>query len=400
MSTHAFLSASGAPAYMLCHAKPLMEIGLPDVTSAYAKEGTAAHALLEYCLQNGLYPEKLIHNDIMVHGKPSGYFVTEEMAENINITLDLINAIPGKMYPEQRLDISMITGEDGAKGTADVVIVGADTITVVDLKYGMGDRIDAVDNEQLLIYGAAAIEHYDVTGDIKTLRMIISQPRLNHVSEWVLTTKELDVWLAKICNVTGAILDARENGTMLPAVPGVKQCKYCKAKMHCNTYNNTVVSTVSGDFEDLTDKSLAQKVEMSIANVRQIDDKSLADAYDALDLIDSWVSAVKTEVYNRLKADRFNDDRYKLVLGRQGNRKYKDEAVFVREALAVNPELDLYDEKLKSVASLEKLWKKDKQLMAALNRNVVRAEAGVTVAHKSDKRDAINTMLDFRPIED
>lgn len=51
MAKHAFLSASGAAAWMRCEAKVWRERGLPDETSPYAEEGTKAHALLELAIK-------------------------------------------------------------------------------------------------------------------------------------------------------------------------------------------------------------------------------------------------------------------------------------------------------------------------------------------------------------
>jgi hypothetical protein len=48
---HAIFSPSGFKALMLCPAKPAMERGLPDASSDYADEGTAAHFLASYCLE-------------------------------------------------------------------------------------------------------------------------------------------------------------------------------------------------------------------------------------------------------------------------------------------------------------------------------------------------------------
>jgi hypothetical protein len=53
---HAIFSPSGFKALMLCPAKPAMERGLPDASSDYADEGTAAHFLAAYCLERGTLP--------------------------------------------------------------------------------------------------------------------------------------------------------------------------------------------------------------------------------------------------------------------------------------------------------------------------------------------------------
>ena len=52
-AAHSKFSASGFEAATLCPGKRVMEQGKPDSSSKYADEGTAAHTLLSWCIDQG-----------------------------------------------------------------------------------------------------------------------------------------------------------------------------------------------------------------------------------------------------------------------------------------------------------------------------------------------------------
>jgi hypothetical protein len=152
VSTHAFLSPSGAPAWLRCPAKPHRERGLPDTASRDSGEGTAAHALRAMCLtegtDTGAYLGRIIED----------FEVTDEMAQAVQRSLDVIRAMPGHIEVEVPLDISHITGEPGARGTSDTVILDYERATLVvdDYKHGAGVYVSEVMNEQFLAYAVGA----------------------------------------------------------------------------------------------------------------------------------------------------------------------------------------------------------------------------------------------------
>lgn len=244
---HAFLSASGSPYWMICEAKPWREKDLPQYDSIYAIEGTTAHKMLEHFVTPGgaLTPSE---EESIVKSYP-------EMANEVQKTISLILKYDyTELYSEKKVDISYITGEQGAVGTVDVILVGKDHVTIIDLKYGKGVKVNAVDNSQLLIYGAAALNEYNRTGEINTLNMVIHQPRIkNHVSEWTLTRGEVKEKIIPIRETSKRILSAKGGDLSLRATPGRKQCQFCRAKSVCPEYvANKKPKAVDSDFEDLT----------------------------------------------------------------------------------------------------------------------------------------------------
>jgi hypothetical protein len=383
MAKHAFLSASGAPAWMRCEAKPWREKGLPDETSEYAEEGIKAHELLEVSIKNNQPP-------YMFNGYPA------EMQYEVQKVLDTLASFEAEeLYSEQRLDISFITTEKGAEGTADVVIAKGDKLIVVDLKYGF-KKVEAEENEQLLMYGAAALEKYDVLGEIKTVEMIISQPRLNNVSTWVLPASELRERLKPFRKQAIRILSAKGGDKNLHAIPGDKQCEHCKIKATCPENRGFLLATVTDDFVDLDkEDQFLSKVENATERLPTSDDKHLATCWTALDMIENWCKAVRAEVDKRALSGNFTDDRVKVVQGKRGNRKWRKEDLTARIFKDA-----AYEKNIKTPATLEKEFKGDTHKLGLIKRLTTQTEGKPTVVLATDKREALELKPDFEIITD
>src|SRR5690606_6033415 len=195
---HAFLSPSGAAAWMRCNAKPYRERDFPDQSNESADEGTAAHYLLEQCLEQNVNADHFTGLRIRVeNGKTEfhtsgAYPVGPDMTREIQKVLDLArsDADGATIYAEQQLAIEQFTGEQGATGTCDMVIVKGKTLWIRDLKYGRGVQVFADGNDQLLLYGGAALDEFDVMGETEMLVLCIDQPRLNHFDKWELSVAD------------------------------------------------------------------------------------------------------------------------------------------------------------------------------------------------------------------
>lgn len=162
---HAKLSPSSAKRWMTCPGSVELSKDRPDESSSFADEGTDAHELAARCLESGKNA-----NDFLGETMGKGNVVGADMAYNVQAYVDYVrnmaSEIPGaQLLVEQRLPIGHLTGEEGAKGTADVVILGGEEIIVVDLKYGRGVAVEAEDNPQLQIYGLGAVREFGVLYD-------------------------------------------------------------------------------------------------------------------------------------------------------------------------------------------------------------------------------------------
>lgn len=417
MSTHATLSPSSAHRWLHCPGSVALEAVEPDTSSEFADEGTAAHFLASECLENkvdathylgeyirvyepeegegfvGFTPDK----DDPYEGKGRVFVVDGEMSEEVQKYLDYVRGLGGDLYIENRMSIAHITGEAGAEGTSDSVVVLDDELIVIDLKYGRGVRVDAERNEQLGIYAAAALEEFSLVASPKTVRLVIVQPRLNHISEWAFPVKgdgtSLETFLgvvkpraARALAMVGvAPADVKE----IDLVPGDKQCRFCKAKASCPALAKHVMATVADDFVDLT-APIVPQIEESVK--RSMDNATLGNLLSSVDLIEEWCAALRGKVNAELQEGRAVPG-YKLVAGRRGARVWTNatEAENTLKSMRLKVE-EMYDLKLISPTTAEKLHKAGTlgpRQWAKLQEQIGQSEGKPSVAPESDPRPAL-----------
>jgi hypothetical protein len=294
----------------------------------------------------------------------------------------------GLLLVEQRVPIGHITGEEGAGGTSDAIVVDTANraLFVIDLKFGMAVKIDAGDNPQLMLYALGALEQCDQLGEYDQVCMVIHQPRLNHVSEhWIYVG---DLWAFKR-RVTEAAEATRQPDA--PLVPGEKQCRFCKAKAVCPALAAEVAEVVSG----------SATLDEFVAPDTTTGDNYLSVAMSKVELVEHWCKAVRAEVERRLLAGQ-SVDGYKLVEGKRGNRKWNNETEV--EALFKSFRLrqdEMYDYSLISPTKAEKLLKDTPKRWERAQALISRAEGKPSVAPATDKRSALTVQSvadDFRDL--
>ena len=421
-AAHSYWSASKFESLMLCPGKIVLEDGAPDNTNAYAAEGTAAHQVLTWALQEdrpaAAYIGRQIHLNAagkpceLVDGHPPAYTfeVDEEMAEHVQTCVDYcldLRGDDGVLFADIRVNYStyLDVAEDTAWGTADVIIARGDELIVVDFKYGRGVEVDAERNPQMSLYGLGALQAYQsLVADFTRVRMAISQPRVKAApSEWDCTVEELEAWgRGRARSAVGTCLTAIQYGREerpghpkwedLFLAPAEKACKFCKAKATCPALRDAVWTAThdgsgpatAGEFADL---SVADQEHIKVCN-----NDWIGSALTKVDLIEDWCKSIRAEAERRLLAgDKVPG--FKVVAGKKGNRQWRDAKVAEETLKAMRVKLeDMYDLKLISPASAEKLakagtigprqWPKVQQL-------ITQNEGKTHVAPESDSRPAL-----------
>lgn len=380
---HAKLSPSGAHRWMRCPGSVALEAPFPDESSIFAAEGTAAHLLASDELEGKQPARERIGTLVTVDG--FDFVVDKVMVAYVEDYVKLVHeyAEGGILLVEQRVPIGHLTGEEGATGTSDAVIVHADEarLTIVDLKYGMGVKVMAADNEQAMMYALGALERYEQLADFTDVCMVIHQPRLNSVSEHWIRVDDLMKFANKVTEAAedcrGASLAADDEAGSLKLAdflyPGEKQCKFCKAKSACPALQAIVDETAD---EEATAEDFAE-----------LGDNALSVAMGRVELIEQWCKGVRAEAERRLTKG-IDVPGYKLVEGRKGNRAWSDVKDAEKRLGAVLKRDEMYEEKFISPATAEKLLKKDPEGLALLEELTHRPEGKLSVAPATDKRPA------------
>ena len=420
--THARFSPSAAHRWIPCPGSIILEKNIANTSSVHADEGTAAHFLASECLERDRNAADFLNCFIVVKNgnaawdnenaeTRTGFCVDLEMSENVQKYLDAVRSQTdgNDLLVEQRVNFSGFIDAENAFGTGDAIIIGQSEIQVHDLKYGRGVKVDAENNEQLKLYALGALSDFGMFGDFTHARLVIHQPRLNHVSEWVVPVADLmdfsrevrgTVQFVKSLEIgleegdIGSIHDFESSFN-----PGEKQCHWCKAKATCPALTKAVIETVAGEFDDLSTCDLEAEVKQAIDAVPEHENQLLAKLYASLPLIESWSKAVAEAVSSKLHSGEHVPG-YKLVQGRAGNRAWAnaEDAEQVLKNMRLKVE-EMYDLKLISPTNAEKLQKAGvigPRQWTKVQDLIVRPEGKPTVAHESDKRPA----LDINPLND
>jgi hypothetical protein len=271
---HALLSASASSRWLACPPSARLTQDAPDSTSAYAEEGTRAHALAEKTL-------KLIISG----GSGSVESDNGEMREAIQRYVDVCTEKMGEAYKaspdaqmmvEHHLDFSHWV-PDGF-GTGDMVIISDKTLEVVDLKYGKGVPVSAKGNTQMRLYALGALSEFGILYDFDRVRMTIVQPRLDSVSADELSYSDLIAWGDKVAPI------AKEAYAGKGEFKAGRHCRFCKARATCRTLAKYELRSVKKDFteapelEDFEISEIVQKAQEITSWLRDVEAYALNEA--------------------------------------------------------------------------------------------------------------------------
>lgn len=382
MTAHAkIFRPSAAHRWMNCPGSVVLEAPFPDTSSSFADEGTLAHWVASWALESERDAIDYFDTYQGAHDcpdVPGDLRVTEDMCKHVQVYVDAVrraleSGAPGELLVEQRVSFQDALGvTEEASGTADAIILRDEALEVHDLKFGMGERVDAEDNEQLLCYALGVLEQHGHLADFKRAKLVIHQPRLDHRSEWEIDVAKLQGWGEFAKDQAAQALRVVENpdAATLNLFPGAKTCRWCKAKAVCPALREEVARAV----EDVPAEQAA-----------------IDAAWPIVELAEQWAKAMRAQMEANLLAGK-SSAVCKLVEGRRGARSWTNaetvEALLKDKFRAKQEEM--YEFKLISPTAAEKIYGGSKKRWGQLEKLIEQKPGKPSVAPIDDKRPALN----------
>lgn len=374
MSDHALLSASGAHRWLHCTPSARLEETLPDSKSDYAAEGSLAHEIGELKLRKQLTepmgPRTFANRLKKLKENP---LFKDEMLHHTDTYMDYVSKIvhsydsPPYVAVEKKLNYSDYAPE--GFGTGDCIIIGGRKLYVIDLKYGQGVPVSADNNPQMMLYGLGAYLEYSFLYPVDEVVMVIVQPRLDNISEFVIPMQELLTWGESIKPIAAKAFAGE--GEFLSG----DHCQFCRAKAQCRARaeNNLALET---------EYRMMKPPLISNEEVGQI----IAKAQD----LAKWAKAI--EAYALAECLKGNNiPGWKAVHGRSTRAFDNQDEAF--KVLTSNgfAEAMLYKREPLTLAATEELIGKAK-FDELLSAHVVKPPGKPTLAPESDAKEAIKRL--------
>lgn len=361
MTKHALLSASSSYRWLTCPPLPRLESYFENKTSEAAHEGTLAHVVAENKLRKAL---GMTHQTIQV----SDTEMDTHTDDYVTYIMELLEGIKKTtkdpiVLIEQHLDFSDYV-QDGF-GTGDCVIVADNRIHIIDLKYGRGVEVSAVDNPQMKLYALGALKLYDALYDIEEVVMTIFQPRKCNISTDTISTQDLFHW---------AEGELKEKAEL--AFEGKGVVEYGP---WCQFSNCGVVLRARYDYHKKLER-------FELKSPHLLTDDEVEEVLSHVDDLTKWANEVKEYATKVALQSGKSWNGYKLVAGRTV-RKFTDEAK-VAEIAKANGYTDIYKQSLLSMTDLQKMMGKAK-FDTLFNTLIYKAVGKPVLVPTSDKRKAI-----------
>lgn len=370
---------------------------IPNKTSAFADEGTAAHELAQACLKGGFDANRFedyyvnleaVSDAAKITRNQIGdrcYFVDEEMIDGVQQYLDFVYEIVMRdgieWECEQRVDLSHIDGMES--GTADFYAYEPETkvVHLVDLKYGRGVPVDPRENTQLMIYALGVVKRMNNRG-ISKLRLTIVQPRCPHpdgpVRTWECDPLDLLEFEGDLRGYAKATMQADAK------IVAGDWCKFCPAIATCPTKRADSLRIAQAEF--------SAEGTMDLPIVTDMKPEVLAEILKEVDQLEDWCRRVKEHAHSEAIHGRMPTG-FKLV-AKRATRRWKDEASAIS---ALTNIYDLSSEQLykepvlKTPAQVEPLMpgKNKAERAKKLEKLVSKESSGTVLALENDPRPAV-----------
>lgn len=264
-NSHALIGPSSAHRWLNCPGSIGANKDKPWEQSAYALEGTTAHALLELCLRLHTQPDEFLGQRLEADYMP----IDEDMVDAVGYALDFVAAYTAdnpdtKVYIERPVYPGPLLGAKTSViwGTPDIQLDNyPKELVTIDYKHGTGIPVSVKDNPQIKLYHLGMRAE---RGKYRRYRSVVIQPRLpkrRPVQEASLTDADLVKWA---------------DNTVRPVIPIALSddaprkagdwCRYCHASGNCPAQMKETFEKAAKEFgkapKGLTPAEIAKYMDM------------------------------------------------------------------------------------------------------------------------------------------
>ncbi len=379
---HAELGASVAHRWMVCHGSVQLSRGRPNFESAHSRAGTCAHHVAYKCLTEKVKAKVYLGSEF------EGIEVDEDMVEAVQVYLDYCNALmlyPGaRSWPEKQFTLGALNPPGPMYGTSDFpcYIPSVRELHVVDYKNGSGVVVEAKGNKQLRYYALGAVLALEAElgpMDIDQIVLTIVQPRAFHPQGVV---RHDHISYVELLEFANELIDAARK-TLDPNAPlaAGPHCRFCPASAICPAQRDYTQETAQLVFADADSAPPAPA---------SLTPDALAFILSRLPTLEQWATDIRAHGQRLLETGEVTPEQLGMKLvEKRPTRKWVSESQvesFLKDAKGYAAE-EIFTQKLKSPAQIEKVMGKDKKSLPA--EFVVKVSSGHTMVPLADKREAL-----------
>jgi hypothetical protein len=378
-SSHPDASPSAASIWMRCPASVTLSRGRVRKPSIYTREGTAAHHVAELMIHGLKIPAS-----VEVEGETVE--VTEEMVEHVQVYVDYVSALQHKAHSfatESLIKLGWLA--EPLFGTADARALyteGLDLVLeIVDLKFGAGVPVGAIQNPQLRVYGLGALAETDAAHEatfgagesVDRVKLTIVQPRLSGgpgIETETLSAARLRFWGVETLEPAVERIAAGDP----TEIPG-PHCRWCVRAGECKALAGLALAEAQAAFSVIPSEI-----------VRAMSNDDLAHALDKAELITAWIALVRAEASQRADVGHTIPG-WKLAAKRAMRKWTNEDLALVALNDAGAPLKDVV--KIVSPAAVERVLKAHRLGLDVIKGLWVKESSGTTLVRDDDPREGL-----------
>lgn len=298
MTEHSLLGASSAYRWLSCPGSFRLSQTAPHrPSSIYAATGTLAHEMIEDAVLLGhRYEKSGVGRDVVCDGHT--ITVDQDLIDGVNVMLDYFQGIRASSIfsdVEFRVDVESyfsVPPPVPVFGTVDAAVQTDQLLEVVDYKNGAGITVSAIENPQLMFYGAGVLAYLPapLRDQVKTVKLTIVQPHAQGVSpirSWEIDVVDLLMWVDDVL-IPGVEACAQPDA---PLVPG-SWCRFCPVSHACPKLMADALEMAKHEFDDDF---------YHPTNPVPADTNELAKALDTAERAELWISRIREFAIDQLQ---------------------------------------------------------------------------------------------------